>query len=141
MTRDQVGRLLAAVACLGFLGTAGLHSTGYDSAVRLGNEVPGVMGEAIPMLWLGFSFDLAVLGLIIGVLVARPRDVARPILAIAALCPFSAAGLQLAFIGFVPPTAILIVLGVVTWAGAVVWSGGVRVAHREAERSGSGRSQ
>ena len=93
------------------------------------------------MLWLAFSFDLAVLGLIIGVLVARPRDVARPILVIAALCPFSAAGLQLSFIGFVPPTAILIVLGVVTWAGAVVWSGGVREAHREAGRSAFGPSQ
>ena len=51
MTRDQVGRLLAAVACLGFLGTAGLHSTGYDSAVRLGNEVnrPASIGE--PIVW------------------------------------------------------------------------------------------
>lgn len=123
MTRKQVARLLAAVACLGFLGTAGLHSTGYDSAVRLAEQVPGVIGEVIPMIWLAFSIDLAVIGLIVGILVVRPRDVARPILVVSSICPFAAAGLQLASIGFVPPTAILIGLGIVTLAGAVVWPG------------------
>ena len=123
MTRNRVARLLTGLAGLGFVGTAALHSTGYDSIVRLAKDVPGVMGEVMPALWLAFSFDLTVLGLIVGILAIRPAQVARPILVVAALCPFGAAGLQLQYIGFVPPTAILIALGVLTWAGAAVWPG------------------
>ena len=121
MTRDRGARFAAGLAALGYLGTAWLHSTGYESIVLLAKDVPGVMGQVMPGLWLLFSFDLTVLGLIVGVLALRPRDVARPILVIAALCPFAAAGLQLKFIGFVPPTGLLIGLGVLTWSSAAVW--------------------
>jgi hypothetical protein len=123
MTRERVARFLVGLAFLVFLGTAALHSTGYDSVVRLAKDVPGLMGRVMPGLWLSLSFDLTVLGLIVGILAWRPRDVARPILAIAGLCPLSAAGLQLRFIGFVPPTGILLVLGVLTWTTAAVWPG------------------
>lgn len=95
---------MTGVAALGFLGTAALHSTGYDSIVRLAKDVPGMLGQVMPALWLAFSFDLTVLGLILGVLTLRPADVARPILVIAALCPLAVAGLQMKFIGFIPPT-------------------------------------
>ena len=121
MTRRQGARLLAGLSALGFLGTAGLHSTGYDSVARLARDVPGMMGQVMPALWLIFSLDLTILGLIVGVLVLRPADVARPILMIAALCPLAAAGLQVRFIGFVPPTALLVVLGVLTLASAATW--------------------
>jgi hypothetical protein len=137
MTRGRVARLLTGLAALGFLGTAGLHSTGYDSIVRLASDVPGVMGQVMPALWLVFSFDLTVLGLIVGVLALRPGDVARPILMIAALCPLGAAGLQIRFIGFVPPTALLITLGVLTLASAATWPprSSVPIAGTEGEGS------
>lgn len=122
MTRDQVARLLAGLAALGFLGTATLHSTGYDSIERLAKNVPGVFGQVMPALWLAFSLDLTVLGLIVGTVALRPADVGRPILVIAALCPLAAAGLQLKFIGFIPPTGLLMALGVLTWASAAMWS-------------------
>jgi hypothetical protein len=79
------------------------------------------MGDVMPALWLVFSSDLVVLGLIVGALALRPSEVARPILTIAALCPIIAAGLQLWFIGFVPPTALLIALGVLTLLSAASW--------------------
>jgi len=66
---------------------------------------------------------------ILCVLTLRAADVARPILVIAALCPFAVAGLQLKFIGFIPPTGLLLVLGTLTWASAALWpprSGGKR---------------
>jgi len=120
MTRDRAARWLTGVAALGFLGTAALHSTGYASIVRLAKDTPGALGQVMPALWLAFSFDLTVLGLILGVLTLRPADVARPILVIAALCPLAAAGLQMKFIGFIPPTGLLIALGVLAWASAAM---------------------
>ena len=122
MTRDRGARLLAGLAAFGFLGTAALHSTGYDSIVHMAKNVPGFLGHVMPALWLAFSLDLTVLGLIVGILALRPADVGRPILVIAALCPLAAAGLQLKFIGFIPPTGLLIALGVLTWASAAMWS-------------------
>ncbi len=113
--------MLAGLSSLGFLGTALLHGTGYDSIVRLANDVPGPIGRLMPGLWLVFSFDLTVLGLILAVLVLRPGDAARPVLVIAALCPLAAAGLQLWLIGFVPPTALLIAVGTLTLASGITW--------------------
>jgi len=121
MTRFRSARCLTGLASFGFLSTAALHSTGYDSIVDLSRDVPGAMGAVMPALWLVFSSDLAVLGLIVGVLAIRPTDVARPVLTIAACCPLVAAGLQLRFIGFVPPTALLLALGVLTFVSAAVW--------------------
>ena len=121
MTRHRRARLLTGLSALGFLGTAWLHSTGYDSVVRVASDVPGMMGQIMPGLWLIFSFDLTTLGLILGVLALRPAEVARPILVIAALCPLAAAGLQVRFIGFVPPTALLLSVGVLTLLSAVAW--------------------
>ncbi len=86
---------MAGLAALGFLGTAALHSTGYDSIVHAAKNVPGFLGQVMPALWLAFSLDLTVLGLIVGILAHRPADVGRPIPVIAALCPLAAAGLQL----------------------------------------------
>ncbi len=121
MTRELAARFLTGVAALGYLGTAAFHGTGYEFVVGKAKDVPGMLGQIMPALWLVFSVDLSVLGLILGVLTLRPADVARPILVIAALCPFAVAGLQIRFIGFIPPTGLLITLGILTWAGAAVW--------------------
>jgi len=139
MKRERVARYLTGLACLGFLGTAALHSTGYGSVVRQAKDVPGIMGDVMPALWLAFSLDLTVIGAIVGVVALRPRDVARPILVIAALCPLSAAGLQLRFIGFVPPTGILLFLGILTCLGAAAWPGR-SVLGTGPVSTGSGRS-
>jgi hypothetical protein len=120
-TRNRAARVLTGVLCLGFLATAALHSTGYSSVVSLASEVQGTMGDLMPALWLAFAVDLAVLGLIVGVLAVRAPQGARPILVVIALCPFAAAALQLRFIGFIPPTALLIGLGVLSWVDAAVW--------------------
>jgi hypothetical protein len=121
MRRETVARSLACLAFLGYLGTAALHGSGYDWVRREAGEVPGFLGAILPGLWLAFSFDLIALGIIVGILALRPRDIARPILlvaglcplSVAGLCPLSVAGLQLAYIGYIPPTGILIALGAV----------------------------
>ncbi len=120
MRRDPVGRALAGISCAGLLGTAALHGTGYPSIARAAARVQGVLGAAIPALWLRFSLDLLVVGLIVGTVAARPGRSARVILGLAALCPLGAAGLQIRFIGFVGPTAILLVVAAATIAAAAV---------------------
>lgn len=120
-TRASRARLLTGLSSLGFLGTALLHGTGYPSIARLAEDVPGPMGRIMPGLWLIFSIDLTVLGLILVVVAGRPGPAARPVLAVAALCPLAAAGLQLWLIGFVPPTALLLAVGTLTLIGAMAW--------------------
>lgn len=78
------------------------------------------MAPVIPALWLVFALDLAVLGVIVALVAWRPSPVGRLILPVAVLSPLGAAGLQLRTIGFVPPTAILLTLGLLTMAAAVV---------------------
>lgn len=116
MTRRKTGSILAGVGCLGFLATAWLHSTGYDSVSEAAADMPSDLGALMPALWLMFSFDLVFFGLIVGVIAYRPPATARIILWIAALAPLATAGLQLRFLGVIPPTAILIVLGAITFA-------------------------
>jgi hypothetical protein len=78
------------------------------------------MKELMPTLWLMFSFDLVVLGLIIGAVALRPIGWSWQIVALAALCPLGAAALQLLYIGFIPPTAILLSLGALAIVSAIV---------------------
>ena len=111
MSRGKIGRLMTAVAAGGAVATAALHATGYPSVVRLSSAIQGRLGAAIPALWLAFSTDLAVLGLIMGVVAVRPGRGARLIVGIASLCPLSAAALEVLFLGVMPPTLILLAVG------------------------------
>jgi hypothetical protein len=129
MTRRQVGSVITAVAAIGFLATAAYHSSGYSSIVRAAAEAPERVRSLLPMLWLGISFDFTVVGLILAVVAFCPGGPARIILALAAICPFAAAGLQIHFIGFIPPTAILLGVGVVTLVGAIILPS-TRVTHQ-----------
>lgn len=56
--RRTAGRWLAGVAAVGYLTTAGLHSTGLDSVTALARQGPADLAAAVPMLWIGFSLDL-----------------------------------------------------------------------------------
>lgn len=120
MTRTRLGSILAGIAAAGFLGTAWLHSTGYDSVTELAAAGPDDLQALMPALWLVFSLDLAILGLIVAIVAWRPTGSVRLILLVAALGPIGAAALQLRFLGFVPPTAILLALGALTLAAAAV---------------------
>ena len=120
MTRKRVASILTWIAAAGYLGTAALHSTGYEAITRFARQGPEELRALAPALWLGFSFDLVVLGLVVAVIAARPSKTGRVILGIAALCPISAAGLQVMFLGFIPPTALLLAVGGMTLVAAVV---------------------
>jgi len=120
MTRGRVGSVITGVAALGFWGAAALHSAAYSSVVRASAAAPELLRRLLPLLWLQISFDFTVLGLIVAFVALRPVGPARIILAVAALCPLGAAGLQIRFTGFIYPTAVLIGVGVATWIAAMV---------------------
>lgn len=128
MTRPRIAGMVAGVAAIGYLGTALLHSTGYSSVVELAAEVPSDLGALMPALWLAFSLDLAVVGLIVGVVAWRRPQAGSLILVIASLQPLGTASLQLRYIGFVPPTAILLAVAAVTLAAATLFRGATRPA-------------
>jgi hypothetical protein len=111
MTRQKTGSIIAALAAIGFIGTAALHSTGYESISQLSAEVPNELQVLVPALWIAFSLDLTVLGLIVAVISWGRPPGRRLILALAALCPIGAAVLQIFFLGFIPPTGILLGVG------------------------------
>ena len=123
MARERLGRVLAGLAALGYVGTAALHSTGYSSVATLALDVPSDLGPLMPALWLVFSLDLTVLGLMVAVIAWRPGVMGRILLPLAALSPLGVAGLQLRFIGFVPPTAILLGVAGLTFTAAAVLPG------------------
>lgn len=79
------------LAALGYFGTAWIHSTGFDSVTALATEGPEEMAGLGPALWLAFSLDLIVLGLIILGAALRRGGAARAVIAVAALCPLGAA--------------------------------------------------
>ena len=120
MIRDSIARVIAGAAAISFFATAWLHSTGYDSVTVAALDGPTSLQSLVPALWLSFSFDLIVLGLVVSVVAWRPSALGRIILVIAALGPLSAAALQLRFIGFVPPTAILIGVALLTLTAAAL---------------------
>jgi len=119
MTRRGFGTGLTIAAAVAYLATAGLHATGYDSVTALAGQTTGDLATLVPMLWLGFSADLVVLALVIGAVALSPVG-GRLVLACAALCPLGAAVLQMRFVGFIPPTAILLAVTALTLAAAAV---------------------
>jgi hypothetical protein len=120
MARQRLGSGITAVAAIGFWVTAALHTAGYSSVIRSAGQAPETVRRLLPLLWLALSSDLVVVGLIVALVAFRPGGPARIILTVAAICPLAAAGLQIRFIGFIPPTAILIGVGIVTLIGASV---------------------
>jgi hypothetical protein len=120
MTRRRVGSLLTALAAVLFAATAAMHHTGYGIVTRLAEQGPVELQQVVPMLWLAVSVDLVVLALIIAVVAWRQTTGGRLIVCFAAITPFADAALQIRFIGFILPTAILLTVGAVTLAAAAL---------------------
>ena len=118
MTRRRIGTALTAAAAISFVVTAGIHITGYDSVSALAREGPADLASLVPALWLVFAFDLVIIGLIVGVVAIGGATGGRLIMVLAALCPLGAAGLQICFLGFIPPTAILVTVAALTLMAA-----------------------
>lgn len=105
MTKERLAKLTASVGAGLVFGTAGFHLSGYGSVTA---QAPTELRPLMAALWIAGGISLILSALL--VVAAIPLFIARrrALLAIAALTPFSIAILQIAYLGFLPPTALLL---------------------------------
>ncbi len=120
MSRVKAGSTLVGVAAALLIGTAALHHTGFRSARDLGARAGGDLAIVVPALWLFFSVSLVSVGLASAAMAWRPVPGHRLVLVCLALVPAGGAALQIAYVGFVPPTLILLVDAAALLSAALV---------------------
>lgn len=76
--------------------------------IRLSRAGPAELQRIVPALWISFSLDLLVFGLLFALVGVIVPPGGRPIALLLSLPPLFAAVLQLVYLGFIPPTAILL---------------------------------
>lgn len=105
MTRERLASLSASVGAALVFGTAWFHLSGYGSVVA---RAPADLQRLVAALWVSGGVSLILAALLS--VAATPLFVVRrrAILGIAALTPFSIAVLQVVYLGFLPPTALLL---------------------------------
>lgn len=109
--------LLARLAALLYFSTAALHLMGFAPVTALAEQGPAELRPLVPLLWLSISLSLAVLGGILLLTAGLSGPQRRWILVLVSLDPLGAAALQLFYLGFLPPTAMLLAdSAVAIWA-------------------------
>jgi hypothetical protein len=106
MTKDRAATLSASFGVALLCGTAVVHLMAYASVVsRAPADLQPIFGAA----WVAVGVSLILAALL--AIAATPLFVVRrrALLAIAALTPLSIAVLQIMYLGFIPPTALLLV--------------------------------
>jgi len=119
MTRSKAGRILTWFTAGAFVVTAALHYTGFPDVSALARETGGDVAILMPLLWLFFSIELVILAVVAVVIARKPTATQGVILAWLGLVPAAAAVLQVVYIGFIPPTAILFFDALVAIAAGV----------------------
>jgi hypothetical protein len=120
MTRYQTARVLAAMSASGFLLAAGIHTAGLRRVVfQAQRGLSGLAPPFVAALWLAFAAALGVLGLMVTLVALGRVTGGRAILALAGCFPAATVVLQLHFLGFTPPVAILAAVAAVSFAAAL----------------------
>jgi hypothetical protein len=119
MTRYETGRVLTAVAALGFFVAAGLHVSEYRAVVLHAQQGLSGLVPLVATLWLTFAAAMIVLGAIVSLVPFGRVTGGRWILAFAGCLPLITVVLQLILLGFTPPTAVLSVVAIVSFAAAI----------------------
>lgn len=114
--------LLARLAGIGLLITAGLHASGLSQVAAMADQTQSLRA-LVPVVWLGISVDLVGLGLIVLVIGWRPGPGARLLLAIAGLPPLGQALLLVRYLGWLPQVALFLVLAGLCLGAAVAPDG------------------
>lgn len=105
MSRERSATLTASVAAGLLFLTAGVHFRAYGSIV---DPTPVEVLPLVAAAWVAGGISLMVAALL--AITATPLFMVRrrALLAIAGLTPFSIAALQITYLGFIPPTALLL---------------------------------
>ena len=106
MTKERVATVTAAIGAGLLFATAAVHLSAYPSVVA---QTPMDVRPLMSALWVAGGASLIVSGLL--AVAVTPLFIVRrrALLGIAALTPLSIAAVQIAYLGFLPPTALLLV--------------------------------
>jgi hypothetical protein len=105
MTKERVATVTATIGAGLLFGTAGFHLSRYSSVVA---QTPTDVRPLMSALWVAGGASLIISALL--AVAATPLFIVRrrALLGIAALTPVSIAAVQIAYLGFLPPTALLL---------------------------------
>lgn len=121
MNRQRLGNLLiyGTAGLLVITGAIHLSAFGQINAMAQ-SATPADVHAVLPPLWLAVGVDMLATGLIVALVALENSNGGRYVLFAAAISPTAAAVLQMVFLGFIPPTAILLLDGALALAAAVV---------------------
>jgi hypothetical protein len=105
MTKERVATVTAAIGAGLLFVTAGFHLSGYSSVLA---QTPTDLRPLMAAVWVAGGASLIISALL--VIAVTPLFIVRrrALLAIAALIPISIAAVQIAYLGFLVPTALLL---------------------------------
>jgi hypothetical protein len=132
MTKERVATVTAAIGAGLLFVTAGFHFSAYPSVMA---QAPAQLRSLMSALWIAGGSSLIISGLL--AVAATPLFIVRrrALLGIAALTPASMAVLQIVYLGFLPPTALLLLDALVlVVAGALGRSGQPRPVPQHTEK-------
>lgn len=121
MTRQRLGNILIYTTAGLLVASGGLHLSAYAQINALAQS-SGVteLHALVPVLWLVMGVDLVTVGLIVGLVAFENSNGGRYVLFAVAICPLGAALLQMVYLGFIAPTALLLLDGAMAIASATV---------------------
>jgi hypothetical protein len=105
MTKDRAATLTASIGAGLLFATAGFHFSAYGSVVT---QAPADLRPLVSAAWMAAGASLLTAALL--TVAVTPLFIVRrrALLGIAALTPLSIAVLQIVYLGFLPPTALLL---------------------------------
>lgn len=123
----KFGSILTGLAGIAFLGTAVLHASGYAWIVEQSSLMTAEAELVVPPLWLMFSANMVILGLILLAVAVRPGRAGPLVVLLAALGPLAAAGLLARGIRLGGPVPVLVSVAGLALVAAAVLAVQVRV--------------
>jgi len=105
MTKQQVASVTAAIGAGLLFATAGFHLSVYSSVV---GQTPTDVRPLMAAAWVAGGASLIISALLAIAVTPLFTVRRRALLAIAALTPISIAAVQIAYLGFLLPTALLL---------------------------------
>jgi hypothetical protein len=105
MTKERVATVTAAIGAGLLFATAGFHLSGYPSVLA---QTPTDLQPLMAAVWVAGGASLIISALLAIAVTPLFTVRRRALLAIAALTPISIAAVQIGYLGFLLPTAFLL---------------------------------
>jgi len=120
MNRLRAANFLIGTTAILLIVSGALHLSVFSGSISplAQSATPEDIRAILPASWLAFGIDLIVLGLVVAAIGIENATGGRYALAAIALAPLGAAALQLVYFGFIAPTALLLLDGVLAMACA-----------------------